>query len=49
MQRQGFSPKNIEYFERDFIDQINGYVNSSTLNLKSLGKVHLFHLKGMPK
>jgi hypothetical protein len=49
MQRQGFSPRNIQYFERDFLDQLRGVVNSNSLNVKSLGALRLFHVKGLPK
>lgn len=48
MQRQGFSTKNIEYFERDFLDQL-GSINSSTMKITSLGRIQLFHVKGLPK
>jgi hypothetical protein len=49
MQRQGFSPRNIQYFERDFLDQLRGVINSTSLNLKRLGNLRLFHIKGLPK
>ena len=48
MQRQGFSTKNIEYFERDFLDQ-TGTIEASSLRINSLGNLSLYHLKGMPK
>ena len=48
MQRQGFSTKNIEYFERDFLDQ-TGTIDASSLRINNLGNLSLYHLKGMPK
>lgn len=48
MQRQGFSPKNIEYFEKDFLDQRNGLADSSSINVKRLDVLQLFHVKGLP-
>src|SRR5512136_2125044 len=49
MIRQGFSPKSIEYFERDFLDEVRGVVESKVLNLKALGSLRLFRVKGLPK
>lgn len=49
MHRQDFSTKNIEYFERDFLDQIGGKIDTSRLNTNTLENLNLFHLKGMPK
>jgi hypothetical protein len=49
MQRSGVSPKNIEYFERDFLDQLNGVISSDTLRLNGLGREKLYHIKGLPK
>ena len=49
MHRQGFSTKNIEYFERDFLDQIEGKIDASSLRINALDNLKLFHLKGMPK
>jgi hypothetical protein len=48
MHRQGFSTKNIEYFERDFLDQIVK-VDSANLNIKSLENLELFRLTGIPR
>jgi hypothetical protein len=50
MQRQGFSPRNIEYFERDFLDKMNGVVDSPQgISVKRLGNLQVFHVKGLPK
>jgi DNA helicase HerA-like ATPase len=49
MQRPGFSPKNIEYFERDFLDELNEKLSSNTLRLQSMGNKKLYHIKGLPK
>ncbi len=49
MHRQGFSTTNIEYFERDFLDQIEGKIDTSSLRMNALDNLKLFHLKGMPK
>ncbi len=49
MQSQGFFPRNIEYFERDFLDQMRGVVDSSGINVKGLGNLRLFRVKGLPK
>jgi hypothetical protein len=48
MQRQGFSTKNIEYFERDFLDQ-TGVIQTSSLRINNLGNLDLYHLKGISK
>ena len=48
MHRQGFSTKNIEYFERDFLEHL-GVINSSNLETSNLGNLRLFHLRGLPK
>jgi len=48
MHRQGFSTKNIEYFERDFLENL-GVINSSNLETSNLGNLRLFHLRGLPK
>ena len=48
MQRQAASPKNIEYFERDFLDLLNGSINVNTIQIQNLGAQRLFQIKGIP-
>ena len=48
MQRQGVSPKNIEYFERDFLDLLNGNISVKTIQVQNLGAQRLFRVKGIP-
>ena len=49
MQSQGFFPRNIEYFERDFLDNLKGVVESSGVNVKRLGSLRLYRVRGLPK
>ena len=49
MQRQGFSPKSIEYFERDFLEALDGIVPSSRLIIQNIGPSNFFQVKGLPK
>ena len=49
MQSQGFFPRNIEYFERDFLDNMKGVVEASGVNVKSLGSLRLYRVRGLPK
>jgi hypothetical protein len=48
MQRQGASPKNIEYFERDFLDHLNGNISVNTVQIQNVGAQMLFRVKGIP-
>jgi hypothetical protein len=49
MHRQGFSTKNIEYFERDFLDETEGRIDTSSLSINALENLKIFHISGIPK
>ena len=45
----GLFSRNIEYFERDFLDNLKGVVESSGVNVKRLGNLRLYRVRGLPK